>query len=191
MLNQFPRGRRLQVLSDEQKARLMGIELPQLNTANKYAVLKALNVVKRVRGTQAEFKFSDVLYLAAKEHALDICNNGAVGSIGSDGVTLPQHRLTKFGRAFGLEDYIVANASSGLDVVMQLILGGNAKNLLNGYLKDAAVASCEKNGANVFVVYLAENSLGNAFAAQTIRALKSQKQPLNAEAEAAIVVLKE
>lgn len=75
---------------------------------------------------------------------------------------------------------------------MQLILEGNAKNLLNGYLKRAAVASCAgANGVPVFVIYLAENSLGNAFAAETIAALKAQKTPINAEAEAAIVTLKE
>lgn len=100
-------------------------------------------------------------------------------------------RIAKYGRAFGLEDYIVSNAESALSAIMQLILEGNAKNLLNGYLKKAAVASCQAGGSNVVVIYLAENSLGNPFTAQTVAALKSKKTPINAEAEAAIVQLKE
>jgi len=172
MLNQFPRapvasGRRLQVLSDKEKDRLMGVKfaVESLSFNNKYKVLKALNVVKRIRSSDDNnLNFSDMLWLAAKEHAEDICSNGANGSIGSDGYTLPYDRVAKYGRAFGLEDYIVTGGTSGLDVVMKLILEGNAKNLSNGSLKKAAVASCGANGSNVFVIYAAEAARGNALA---------------------------
>jgi hypothetical protein len=145
----------------------MGVKfaVESLSFNNKYKVLKALNVVKRIRSSDDNnLNFSDMLWLAAKEHAEDICSNGANGSIGSDGYTLPYDRVAKYGRAFGLEDYIVTGGTSGLDVVMKLILEGNAKNLSNGSLKKAAVASCGANGSNVFVIYAAEAARGNALA---------------------------
>ena len=43
-----------------------------------------------------------------------MCQNGAVGSIGSDGKTLPSDRADKLGRVFGLEDYVLSNATGEL-----------------------------------------------------------------------------
>jgi len=171
----------------------MGVKfaVESLSTANKYKVLKALNVVKRIRGAERnDLAFNEMLWLAANEHAVDICKKGANGSIGSDGVTLPYDRVSKYGRAFGLEDYIV-RGTNGLDIVMKLILEGNAKNLANGSLREAAVASCGVNGANVYVIYAAENAKGNALAMESVRALKSVRTPINAQAESAIKNLKE
>lgn len=127
-------------------------------------MLRALNVVKRFRGQAGNLDFSDTLYLAANEQAEDICNNGAVGSVGSDGRTLPYDRVKQYGNAIGLEDYIVSGVNGGLDVVMKLLLKGDAKNLRNEFMKKAAVASCAKDDENVFVVYLAENVVANALA---------------------------
>ena len=64
---------------------------------------------------------------------------------------------------------------------MDLILEDKTKNLINGYLKKAAVATCPLNESSAAVViYLAENVLGNNEAAQHIAKLKLARTPLNA-----------
>lgn len=117
-----------------------------------------------------------------------------MGSIGSDGKTLPVDRAAKWGRVPGLEDYVVTSANNDLQVVMQIILDGNTKNLLSKHLTKAAVATCPDNESNAVVVYVAENVTGNAAAHQKVQALRSIKVPINesaGKAEAAIVNLKE
>jgi len=119
--------------------------------------------------------------LAASEHAHEVCKNGVTGSVGSDGKTLPTDRVAKWGRAAGLEDYVIIGAQNDLHAVMDLILEDNTKNLINGYLKYSAVATCPLNEtSNAVVIYLAENVIGNTQAAQHIAKLKMIRTPLNA-----------
>lgn len=67
ILNQFPKGRKLQVLSDRQSARLMGplMAPADLTVAMKYKLVKTLHVVKRSKGKQAPLEWDDTLFLAA------------------------------------------------------------------------------------------------------------------------------
>lgn len=166
--------------------------LNDMTTMTKYKLLRALNVIKRVRGQAEPLKFDDVLFLAAAEHAAEVCTKGVVGSIGADGKTLPTDRVAKWGRSAGLEDYVVVGAQNDLHAVMDLILEDNTKNLINGYLKKAAIATCPLNETSAAVViYLAENVIGNTQAAQHIARLKMIRTPLNAQAEEKIVQLKQ
>ena len=158
-----------------------GPVLNDMTTMTKYKLLKALNVIKRVRGQAEPLSFDDTLFLAAAEHANEVCTKGVVGSVGADGKTLPIDRIAKWGRASGLEDYVVIGAQNDLHAVMDLILEDKTKNLINGYLKKAAVATCPLNESSAAVViYLAENVLGNNEAAQHIAKLKLARTPLNA-----------
>jgi len=192
MLRRFkPAGRRLQVLSRQQAARLNGPVLNDMTTMTKYKLLRALNVIKRVRGQAEPLKFSNVLFLAAAEHASEICTKGIMGSVGADGKTLPVDRVSKWGRVAGLEDYVVVGAQNDLHAVMDLILADNTKNLINGYLKHTAVATCPMNAkAAAVVIYMAENVIPNRAASQHIAKLKMVRTPLNAQAEENIVQLK-
>lgn len=103
-------------------------------------------------------------------------------------------RAAKWGRVPGLEDYVVTSANNDLQVVLQILLDGNTRNLLSKHLTKAAVATCPDNESNVVVVYVAENVTGNAAAHQKVQALRNIKVPINesaGKAEAAIVNLKE
>jgi len=171
---------------------LNGPALNDMTTMTKYKLLRALNVIKRVRGQAEPLQFSDTLFLAAAEHASEVCKNGIMGSVGADGKTLPTDRVAKWGRAAGLEDYVIMGAQNDLHAVMDLILEDKTKNLINGYLKKAAVASCPMNETSAaVVVYLAENVIGNMQAAQHINKLQMMRTPLNAKAEERIVQLKQ
>lgn len=126
MLNRFPAGRRLQVLSEKQQMRLQGAPLAEadLSVANKYKMLRALHVVKRLNKPVGALNWNDTLFLAANEHANDICANGAVGSIGSDGKTLPSDRAAKWGQVGGLEDYVVMSGANPTHPILGLIVDG-------------------------------------------------------------------
>lgn len=151
-----------------------------------------MNVIKRVRGAQSPLQFSDVLFLAAREHAAEVCTQGITGSVGADGKTLPTDRVGRWGRVAGLEDYVILGAANDLHAVMDLILKGNTKNLLNGYLTKAAIATCPISETSAAVViYLAENVMGNSNAAMELARMKQVRTPLNAEAELRIVQLKQ
>ena len=190
MLSQFPAGRRLQVLSDEERARLEGISFgePEKSAAMKYAVMKALTDVKRFRGSAGALQFNNALFLAANEHCGDIAANGATGSVGSDGKTLPGHRAAKYASVVGLEDLIVGGAN-GLTAVLNLLLDDQAENIVNGYYTQAGVASCVSAGGPTFVVYLAETAVANAAANDEIAKLSVVKSPTDESAENALLEL--
>jgi len=87
---------------------------------------------------------------------------------------------------------VIVGAQNDLHAVMDMILEDNTKNLINGYLKKVAVATCPINeNAAAVVIYLAENVIGNTAAAQHIARLKLIRTPLNAQAEERIVQLKQ
>ena len=191
MLAQFPAGRRLQVLSAEEQARLEGISFgePEKNAAMKYAVMKALTDVKRFRGGNAgALQFNNALFLAANEHCGDIAANGATGSVGSDGKTLPTHRAAQYADVVGLEDLIVGGAN-GLTAVLNLLLDDQAENIVNGYYTQAGVASCVSAAGPTFVVYLAEQAVANAAANSEIAKLSVVRSPTDESAEAALLEL--
>ena len=150
--------------------------------------MKALTDVKRFRGSAGALKFNNALFLAANEHCGDIAANGATGSVGSDGKTLPGDRAAKFADVVGLEDLIVGGAN-GLTAVLNLLLDDQAENIVNGYYKEAGVASCVSAAGPTFVVYIAESAEPNAKAIDEIAKLSVVKAPTDESAENKLIEL--
>lgn len=88
----------------------------------------------------------------------------------------------------------MSRANHSLQAIIELIIEGNTKNLLNGHLKMAAVATCANSENNAVVIYTAENVISNAAAKKRVATLKAIRVPINeaaGSAENAIVRLKE